>query len=59
MNKSVIITISALWVICTLYYTLTRAYGYPYTEAAMIGSWIASALLLICLVIYARKHSRQ
>lgn len=58
MNKSVIIIISALWAVCTLYYTLTRAYGFPHTDAARIGSWVASALLLICLVIYARKHSK-
>ena len=58
MNKSVIIIISALWVLSTLYYTLARAYGYPYVGAAMVGAWVASFLLLLCIILYVRKHRK-
>lgn len=59
MTKSTIIIISIVWLLCTSYYTLSRAYDYPYATAAMVGAWIASALLLICIVIYARKHASK
>ena len=59
MNKSVIILLSVVWAMCALYLTLARIYDYPYVNAAKAGSWIASALLLVCIIIYIRKHKRQ
>jgi hypothetical protein len=59
MNKSVIIIISAVWLFSTAYFTLARTYSLPYVGAAMVGSWVASALLLILVVIYIRRHSRK
>jgi len=56
MNKSVIIIICMVWLLCTLYFILARSYDFPYKSYAMVGSWIASALLLICIIIYVRKH---
>lgn len=59
MNKSVIILISAVWLICITYMTLGKIYEYPYRPYAMIGSWCASVLLLLCIIIYVRKHRAQ
>lgn len=57
MNKSVVILISVIWLLCTLYYTMARMNeGYHYEQYAMIGAWTASALLLISIIIYIRKH---
>jgi hypothetical protein len=56
MNKSVIITISIVWICCTMYFTLAGVYNFPYPVYAMAGSWIASALLLICIIMFIRKH---
>ncbi len=57
MNKSVIILISVIWLLCTLYYTMAKVNeGYQYELYAMIGAWTASALLLISIIIYIRKH---
>jgi len=59
MSKSMIIIIVVLWVLCTLYYTLARAYGYPYAQPAMAGSWIMSGVLLVCVILFIRRHSRK
>jgi len=56
MNKSVIITISIVWICCTMYFTIANVYNLPNPSYAMAGSWVASALLLICIVIFIRKH---
>lgn len=56
MNKSIIIIVVAVWLLCAIYMTLARSYGFPYASYAMVGSWIASALLLVCILIYIRKH---
>ncbi len=56
MNKSVIIIIVAIWVLCAGYLGLGRVYHFPHLHAAMWGSWVASGLLLICIVMYVRKH---
>ena len=59
MNKSVIIILTVLWLLCTLYFTLARTYGYPYMQAAVVGSWVSSGLLLVCILIYMRKHKQK
>ncbi len=59
MNKSMIILLIAVWGVCTLYFTLARMYDYPYGAYAMAGSWIASVLLLICIIIFIREHKRK
>ena len=56
MNKSIIIIVIAVWLLCAIYLTIARSYNFPYANAAMIGSWVASALLLVCILIYIRKH---
>ncbi len=56
MTKSTIIIIIALWLLCTLYYSLARVYHFPHAHAAQIGTWVASGLLLVCIIIYIRKH---
>ena len=58
MNKSIIIIISAVWLICTMYFTLAQFYPdfYPHGDYAKVGSWLASFLLLICIIIYVKKH---
>jgi len=59
MNKSAIIIISIGWLLCTMYLTLAKLYDYPYGAYAMIGSWIMSILLLICVIIFIKKHKRK
>ena len=59
MSKSTIIIVIAVWLLCAIYLTLARSYNFPYTNFAMIGSWVASLLLLVCIVIYIRKHKRK
>jgi hypothetical protein len=59
MNKSVIIIVSAVWILCAMYVTLGRVYSFPYLQYAMIGSWIASLLLLVCIVIFIKKHKSK
>jgi len=39
-----------------MYFGLANVYELPYRGAAMTGSWIASGLLLICILLYIRKH---
>ena len=56
MNKSVIILISIIWLLCSVYYTLARINGLPYEQFAMAGTWVASLLLLVCIVVYIKKH---
>jgi len=56
MNKSVIIVISIVWLMCTTYFTLGRYFDYPYKDYAMAGSWLASLLLLISIIIFIKKH---
>jgi hypothetical protein len=59
MNKSVIVTIIIAWLLLAFYVTLTRLYHYPYGEFAMVGSWIMSVLLLVCVILYIRKHKKS
>ena len=59
MNKITIIIVIALWLLCAVYLTLARSYDLPYAKAAMVGSWIASALLLVCIIIFIRKHKSK
>ena len=59
MSKSTIILVIAIWLLCAIYLTLARNYNLPYANFAMIGSWIASLLLLVCIVIYIRKHKSK
>jgi hypothetical protein len=56
MTKSSIILLTVLWLICTAYLGVARLNGYPYQTAAIIGSWGASALLLIAIIVFIRKH---
>jgi hypothetical protein len=56
MYKSIIIILGIVWLICTAWLSLTRMYGYPYQVAATIGSWTASFLLLVSIIIYIKKH---
>ncbi|MCD6011740.1 MAG: hypothetical protein K0Q79_1602 [Flavipsychrobacter sp.] len=59
MNKSVIILISIIWLLCSIYYTLAKINDLPYAQYAMAGTWVASFLLLGCIIIYIRKHKRN
>lgn len=54
MNKSVIIIISIVWVMCNMF--LFMYGGSPYRSYAMVGAWAASFLLLACIIIYIKKH---
>jgi len=56
MSKSVIIIVIAVWLLCAMYVTLGRIYSFPYLQSAMVGSWIASLLLLVCIIIFIKKH---
>lgn len=56
MNKSVIILISVLWLLCSIYFTLAKVNDLPYMQYAMAGTWIASFLLLVCIIVYIKKH---
>jgi len=56
MTKSAIILLSLLWLLCTMYLTVARMYDYPYQTAAMIGSWSASILLLVSIIVFIKKH---
>ncbi len=56
MNKSVIVTISVVWLLCTMYLTVARIYHYPYGMVAMVGSWIMSVLLLVAVITFIKKH---
>jgi uncharacterized sodium:solute symporter family permease YidK len=59
MNKSIVILISILWVICTIYIALAQFYGYPYRIFVVVGEWVCSVLLLVCVIMYIRKHGRS
>jgi hypothetical protein len=59
MNKSIIIILGIVWLLCTIYHTLAKTYDYPFANAAMTGSWIASALLLVCIIIFVKKHRQK
>ncbi len=56
MNKSIVIIITAVWLLCSLFMGMTDA-GSPYHVYAMAGSWSASFLLLVCIIIYIKKHT--
>lgn len=57
MNKSIIIIISLCWLLCSIYYTMSKVSGgYAHEGYAMVGTWLASALLLVCIIIYVKKH---
>ena len=59
MNKSTIIIVIAIWILCAMYVTLGRIYSFPYLQYALIGSWVASGLLLVCIVIFIKKHKSK
>jgi hypothetical protein len=59
MNKITIIIVVALWIFCVVYLKLAWSYDFPYANYAMAGSWIASVLLLICIIIYIKKHKSK
>ena len=59
MNKSVIIIVIAIWMLCTLYLTFGRIYNFPYWRYAMGGTWVASLLLLVCIVIFIKKYKSK
>ena len=56
MTKSTIIIIVAIWLLCTIYFSVATVFHYPYAHAAKVGTWVASGLLLICIVLYINKH---
>jgi hypothetical protein len=58
MTKSMIILLGVIWLICTLYLGFARMYDYPY-KAAMAVSWASSAALLVCIILFIRKHRRN
>lgn len=58
MYKSAVIISGLLWVLCTMYLGLARLYDFPYKTYAMAGCWIASALLLVCIIIFIKKHKK-
>ena len=60
MYKSIVILLGVIWLICAGYLSLTRIYpNYPYGGYAMAGSWIASFLLLISIVVFIKKHGKK
>lgn len=59
MNKSVVIILSVIWLMCAMYLTLAQMYNYPYKGLAMAGSWTASLLLLVSVILYIRKHKNN
>lgn len=60
MTKSAIIILGAIWLICTLYLGFATMGSvpadYPYTGYARAGSWGASVLLLMCIVVFIKQH---
>jgi len=58
MNKSIIIIVSVVWVLCSIYIVLAKSYSMPHGEYAMVGSWVAALLLLLCIIVYIKKHKR-
>ena len=59
MSKSVIIIVIAVWLINAVYLTVARNYNLPYAHASMVLSWVASALLLVCILAYINKQKRS
>lgn len=55
MNKSIVIILVALWVVCTLYFAMSGSYDLPYRTTALVGSCIMSVLVLICLILFVRQ----
>ncbi len=44
---------------CAMYLILAQMYNYPYKGLAMAGSWTASLLLLVSVILYIRKHKNN
>ena len=60
MTKSAIIILGVLWLICTMYVYFAGVSAvpadYPYAGYARAGSWGASALLLVTIIIFIKQH---
>jgi hypothetical protein len=56
MNKSTVIIITLLWVLCFMWIALAKSNELPYVQAAVAGCWITSALLLACVIMFIRRN---
>jgi hypothetical protein len=59
MNRSVVILITALWLFCISYGLLGTMNGYPYASAAIVMSWVFTVLMIILVIRYIIKHSKN